>query len=340
MDDEGVKKALEFATKTTEHIYATRPELRRHELLQRTMAANLSIFNRVYIGSVHFEVLASEVSLLLSVFGPVKSVQMIADQAIVASGSIQHKGYGFVDFEVPEAAELACKADGMEVAHRPVKIGRPANFPTDLPPGVPRPPTNRIYMGNVSSSLSEDIIESWLTTSIGPVKACRLSPDTTTTKSSAHQGFGYVEFERVADAVSAIQLLNGFEIAGRRLAVSKTVVGGPLIEGMKSVVKQAQTSQFASVVVIRNVVDAREIEKETQRTEFLADFLSECVKFGSIKDHQLIVMNDNTVNLYLNFESEQAVKEAIQGLNGRWFGGRQLVVQQYDCDRYLMRDFH
>jgi RNA recognition motif-containing protein len=334
LQDQSVKRALEFASRTTQSLYQAHPELRRQEALQRTMAANLSIFHRVYVGSVHFEVSEAEVARLFSVFGPIKSVQMIVDQAVAHQP--KHKGYGFVDFEVPEAAELACRADGLEIAHRPIKIGRPANFPTDLPPGVPRPPANRIYFGNVHSGISEPELAGLLAT-VGPVKCCRLAPDSSATR-PAHRGFGYAEFERVADAVTAVTLLNGFEIAGRKLAVSKAIVGGPMIDGMESIVRKMQDNAMTVVIVMRDIVDKSEVLTEQQREELTSDCLAECMKFGSISDHQLIV-DSNSVNFFVHYIEESSSASAIAALNGRWFGGKRLTVQGFDLDRYLMRDF-
>jgi RNA recognition motif-containing protein len=334
MRDDSVKRALDFAARTTHSLYQSHPELRRQEALQRTMAANLSIFHRVYVGSVHFEVTEIEVTNLFSVFGPIKSVQMIVDQTVAIHP--KHKGYGFIDFEVPEAAELACRADGLEVAHRPIKIGRPANFPTDLPPGVPRPPANRIYMGNVHSSISESELSNLLST-VGPVKCCRLAPDTAALK-PIHRGFGYAEFERVADAVTAATLLNNFEIAGRKLAVSKAIVGGPMIDGMENILKRAQEAAKILVIVLRDIVDQLEVVTEQQRNELTSDCVSECAKFGAVIDHHLIV-DGNSVNFFVHYKDEAAGQNAIKTLNGRWFGGRQLTVQGFDLDRYTMRDF-
>jgi RNA recognition motif-containing protein len=189
--DEAVKRAVDFAARTTERIYSQHPELRRHESQQRTMAANLSIFNRVYVGGLHPQLREADCLRIFSLFGPIRSVQLIADQS---TGG--HRGYGFIDFEVPEAAELACGADGVEVGRRAMKIGRPANFPTDLPPGIPRPPANRLYIGNVNKMIvSEGQLVELLST-IGPIKACHLAPDhvaTSTHSRPCHRGFGYVE---------------------------------------------------------------------------------------------------------------------------------------------------
>ena len=336
--DEAVKRALDFAARTNDRLRLQHPELRRLDIQQRTMAANLAIFNRVYVGSVHSQLRDGDLWRLFAIFGPIKSVQLILEQPQPANQPVgAHRGYGFIDFEVPEAAELACKSDGVEVGKKAMKIGRPANFPTDLPPGVPRPPGNRIYIGNVNTVTTEaQLIE--LLSTVGPVRACHLVPDpqaSTAHNRPYHRGFAYAEFERVADAQMTVALLNNFEFAGHRLAVHKAIVGGPLPDGMSSVKLEIKEK---TCVVLRNLCNQNDISTEQQRAELLDDCLSECKKFGEIVSQQLLVVGDS-VNLYLQYDKEAAVEQAITALNNRWFGGHQLRVEQYNVDRYLMRDF-
>lgn len=343
-NDESVKRALEFAARANDRIKSQHPELKRHEIQQRTMAANLAIFNRVYVGSVHGQLRDGDLWRLFSVFGPIKSVQLILEQPSMTGQppTGAHRGYGFIDFEVPEAAELACRSDGIEVAKKAIKIGRPANFPTDLPPGVPRPPGNRIYIGNVNDLATTESQLCDLLSTIGPVKACHLAPDLSTANQPRprHRGFGYAEFERVADAQTAVTMLNGFEFCGHKLAVFKSIVGGPLIDGMSSIIQETDNSTKANTcLVLRNVCKPIEIATEKQRNELLQDLLLECKKFGTIVSQQLLIVGTDVVNLYLQYEDSQSLEPAIKAMHNRWFGGQRLRVEEYNLDRYLMRDF-
>jgi hypothetical protein len=130
--------------------------------------------------------------------------------------------------------------------------------------------------------------------------------------------------------------MNGFEFAGHRLAVGKTIVGGPLIDGMDTC---KVTVKERTCVVIKNLCEPSEIATETQRAELLADCLAECKKYGNIVSEQLLVVPQDNVHLYLQYDAEANVDRAISALDGRWFGGRQLRVEVYSVDRYLMRDF-
>ena len=60
----------------------------------------------------------------LKSFGPVRSVDMIYD---INTG--RHKGFAFVEFETPEAANMAIQdMQAAIVGGRAVKVGRPSNM--------------------------------------------------------------------------------------------------------------------------------------------------------------------------------------------------------------------
>jgi poly(U)-binding-splicing factor PUF60 len=61
----------------------------------------------------------------------VRSVTLGIDTA-----SQRHKGYAFLEFEVPEGAYLSVeKMNAGTAIGRQMKIGRPSNFPSELPAG-------------------------------------------------------------------------------------------------------------------------------------------------------------------------------------------------------------
>lgn len=186
----------------------------------------MAIFNRIYIGSIFFELTDTEIGAVFSVFGPIKSVMMVLDPA-----TKRHRGYGFIEYETPDAAAIAqFNMDNAEVGGRHIKVGRPNNFPSDLPPGVPRPLPNRIYVANIHELIQEDEIRA-IFEAFGPLRHCNLCPDPKLL--NQHRGYGYVEYEVVADAINAMNSLHNFELAGRQLKIGKTVVGGPIPLGMK-----------------------------------------------------------------------------------------------------------
>lgn len=171
----------------------------------------------------------------------------------------KHRGYGFIEYEVPDGAALAqLNMDNAELGGRHVKVGRPNNFPSDLPPGVPRPLPNRIYVSNVHELIQEEEIKA-IFEAFGPLRHCNLCPDSKLL--SQHRGYGYVEYEAVADAINAMNSLHNFELAGRQLKIGKTVVGGPIALGMKDaqLIKNevSEDDSEASTFEVQNINQAK-----------------------------------------------------------------------------------
>jgi RNA recognition motif-containing protein len=75
---------------------------------------------------------------------------------------------------------------------------------------------NKLYVGNLSFSTSEDDLQS-LFSKAGSVKSVNLITDRNTGRS---KGFAFVEMETQAEAEKAISMLNGTELGERTLKVS------------------------------------------------------------------------------------------------------------------------
>jgi RNA recognition motif-containing protein len=82
----------------------------------------------------------------------------------------------------------------------------------------------KLYVGNLSYTTgTQDLLE--LFSTIGSVKTCTIVEDRTTRRS---RGFGFVEMLSKAEGENAVAQLDGKEIAGRPLRVSKAKTGEEL----------------------------------------------------------------------------------------------------------------
>ncbi|KXS20820.1 hypothetical protein M427DRAFT_107741 [Gonapodya prolifera JEL478] len=192
-------------------------------------ARSIAIISRIYVGSVSFEVNEHHIKTVFSQFGWVRAASMTIEPA-----TGRHKGFCFVEYDVPEAAQMALDVmNGFNLGGRTLKVGRPNNYNPSVAESLPPPPPERLYVANINEHVGEtDLAE--IFTSFGTVKACALLPDPLTRK---HKGCGYIEFEDEASAASAIQAMNGFELGGLQLRICKCLVGGPFPEGMKGLDK-------------------------------------------------------------------------------------------------------
>lgn len=71
------------------------------------------------MGSISFEIGEEDIRRTFSPFGPIKSISLSWDSILQ-----KHKGFSFVEYEVPEAASLALEQmNGFTLAGRNLKVG-------------------------------------------------------------------------------------------------------------------------------------------------------------------------------------------------------------------------
>ncbi|KAI9142836.1 hypothetical protein BKA69DRAFT_1123621 [Paraphysoderma sedebokerense] len=183
------------------------------------------ILGRIYIGSINFEINDQDIKLVCAQFGGVKSVNMSIDPA-----TSRHKGFCFVEFDTPDAASLALETlAGFNLGGRALKVGRPNNYSPQLLDTLPKAPSTRLYIANVSEFILEDHLENILAP-FGEISGVALIPDLKTRK---HKGYGYIEFADESAAQAAVLALNNLELGGLNIFIRKAILGTPFPEGMK-----------------------------------------------------------------------------------------------------------
>ncbi|KAF8949257.1 Poly(U)-binding-splicing factor puf60 [Haplosporangium gracile] len=181
---------------------------------------------RIYVGSISFEATEDDVRQKLSRFGAIKELALKVD---AATG--KHRGFCFVEYEIPEAAILAVQAtDTIDIGGRHLKIGRPKNYDSAGLDELPPAPEDRIYVANIGSLVSESDLAG-IFSAFGAVDKCVLTPDLITRK---HRGYGYVQFESGTSIDTIVDSMKGFMLLDVPMGVCKAIIGGPLPEGMKS----------------------------------------------------------------------------------------------------------
>ncbi|KAJ2083331.1 hypothetical protein H4R24_000891 [Coemansia sp. RSA 988] len=204
-------------------------------------ARNHSVMSRVYVGSINFELTEEHIHSVFAEFGTVRSVSMSKD---LMTG--RHKGFGFVEYDVPEAASLAMEVmNGTMLGGRQLRIGRPNNYNVAVMQGFPPPPPERIYVANINEAIAEEALRE-IFAPFGEVKACVLAPDMVARK---HKGWGFIEFADEAAAQQAAMAMNGFSLGNLVLRVRRCVVGGPLGEGMAALDAEGAGAQAAAAGV-------------------------------------------------------------------------------------------
>ncbi|VTZ70369.1 splicing factor 1, putative [Plasmodium chabaudi chabaudi] len=154
------------------------------------------------------------------VAGKVRDIQCIKDQR-----SGKSKGVAYVEFYTQESVIKALAANGYMLKNRPIKVqssqaekNRAAkaskHHPID-PNDIPL----KLYIGGLLGPLS-NITEQELKQLFNPfgdILEVEIHRDPYTGKS---KGFGFIQFHKASEAIEAMTVMNGMEVAGREIKVS------------------------------------------------------------------------------------------------------------------------
>ncbi|CAG5040785.1 unnamed protein product [Parnassius apollo] len=194
--------------------------------VQRQQA--LALMCRVYVGSISFELKEDTIRQAFLPFGPIKSINMSWDPV-----TQKHKGFAFVEYEIPEAAQLSLEQmNGVMLGGRNIKVvGRPSNMPQaqavidEIQEEAKQ--YNRIYVASIHPELTEDDIKN-VFEAFGPITYCKLAQGTSAHK---HKGYGFIEYATLAAALEAIASMNLFDLGGQHLRVGRAITPPAALAG-------------------------------------------------------------------------------------------------------------
>ncbi|KAG6814060.1 hypothetical protein H0H92_003107 [Tricholoma furcatifolium] len=278
--------------------------------------------------------------------------------------SRRSKGIGYVEFRAIDLVEKAIALSGTVVMGLPIMVQltesernrlHPGDGNLSLPPGVNAPHgAMQLYVGSLHFNLTESDIKQ-VFEPFGELEFVDLHRDPMTGRS---KGYAFVQYKRAEDARMALEQMEGFELAGRQLRVNtvheKGTVrytqqdsldetgGGNLNAASRQALMQklartepsfslpepvarpniAQTMQSRSVL-LKNMFDPEEETGRDWDKELAEDVKSECEdKYGAVE--AIKVEKESQGEIYVKFNSIETAKKAVQGLNNRWFGGKQV----------------
>lgn len=174
---------------------------------------------RVYVGSISFELKEDTIRAAFLPFGPIKSINMSWDP-----NTQKHKGFAFVEYEIPEGAQLALEQmNGAMMGGRNIKVGRPSNMPQaqqvidEIQEEAKN--YNRIYIASIHPDLTEEDIKS-VFEAFGPILYSRLAQGNSL---HSHKGYGFIEYSTKQAMDEAITSMNLFDLGGQLLRVGRAI---------------------------------------------------------------------------------------------------------------------
>lgn len=105
---------------------------------------------------------------------------------------------------------------------------------------------------------------------------------------------------------------------------------------MRSLLNTAPLHPQSTVMVLRNMVGPEDIDDDLE-----GEVTEECGKFGAV--NRVIIYQEKQgeeedaeviVKIFVEFSAASEMNKAIQALNNRWFGGRKVIAEVYDQERF------
>jgi half-pint family poly-U binding splicing factor len=136
----------------------------------------------------------------------------------------KHKGFAFVEYEIPEAAQLALEQmNGAMLGGRNIKVGRPSNMPQAqavIDEIMEEAKSyNGIYIASIHPDLTDEDVKS-VFEAFGGIISCKLPP---ATNHSGHKGYGFIEYTTNQSALESIASMNLFDLGGQLLRIGRSI---------------------------------------------------------------------------------------------------------------------
>ncbi|CAN6680304.1 unnamed protein product [Malus baccata var. baccata] len=288
------------------------------------------------------------------------------------------KKFAFVEMRSVEEASNAMALDGIIFEGAPVKVRRPSDYNPSLAatlgPSQPNPNLNlaavgltpgsagglegpdRIFVGGLPYYFTEAQIKELLE-SFGPLRGFDLVKDRETGNS---KGYAFCVYQDLSVTDIACAALNGIKMGDKTLTVRRANQGAnqPKPE-QESVLLHAQQqialqrfmllqppgSVATKVVCLTQVVTADELRDDTEYDDILEDMRLEGEKFGTLVNVIIPRPRPNgelapgVGKVFLEYADTEGSTKARTGLNGRKFGGNQVVAVFYSEDKFGEGDY-
>ncbi|KAK0537315.1 Phosphatidylinositol-3-phosphatase SAC1 [Tilletia horrida] len=242
---------------------------------------------RLYVGSLHFKLTAEEVKAVFDPFGEVEYVDLHREPATGKS-----KGFAFVQFRNPPDAQKAlAQMDGFVLAGRPIRVGN----------------VNARGTGSAGGG--------------GGGGGASATSSNTMALGSRNDG------GHEPQALSSFDEGGGGRLdASARAALMQKLARVPVPEPTRSLDQQRPSTIPAATsrtLQLTNMFDPAEETERDWDKDLADDVKAECERQYGIVE-RIHVERESQGDIYVKFGDVQAASKAVQGLNGRFFGGKSI----------------
>ncbi|GAB4853147.1 hypothetical protein Ancab_017332 [Ancistrocladus abbreviatus] len=286
------------------------------------------------------------------------------------------KKFAFVEMRSVEEASNAMALDGIIFEGTPVKVRRPSDYNPSLAatlgPSQPNPNLNlaavgltpgsagglegpdRIFVGGLPYYFTEAQIRELLE-SFGTLRGFDLVKDRETGNS---KGYAFCVYQDPAVTDIACAALNGIKMGDKTLTVRRANQGAVQPKPEQESVLQYAQQQIAlqrlmlqpgglptKVVCLTNVVTADELKDDGEYEDIMVDMRDEGEKFGTLVN--VVIprpqpdgeLTPGVGKVFLEYADTDGAAKARTGMNGRKFGGNQVVAVFYPENKFAQGEY-
>ncbi|KAK9472801.1 uncharacterized protein V1510DRAFT_445035 [Dipodascopsis tothii] len=271
---------------------------------QQQQSTHSGPYHRLYVGNVHFGITETDLKQIFEPYGEIEFVALQKDE----SGE-RSKGYGFIQFALRESSEAALELNGFKLGGRPIRVGL-GNEKINS-----EPPQTIISRLNAPSSH-------------GPTLDTRVNFKSR----DDHKPTGALASALDDADVSGVS----FNPVSRESLMKKLMRKEDALPVPDGPRRAAAAPAPSRCVVLSNMFDAAEEEGSDWVTELEEDVKAECEeKYGRVA--HIAVDPNSQGEIFVKFDTLAGGEKAIQGLNGRFFGGRQISASPIIDRVYTLR---
>ncbi|KAH8180054.1 RNA recognition motif domain-containing protein [Sarocladium implicatum] len=204
---------------------------------------------------------------------------------------------------------------------------------------------NKLVVSNIPAFLTEDqVIE--LLAAFGKPKSFILVKDRSTEES---RGIAFTEYlDPAAANQPALDTLNGMDVAGHKLKVTKASIGPTQIANfdvgitaINSLASQGSgEAEKSRVLQLLNMVTAEELMDNDDYEEICEDVKEECSKFGTVVDLKVprpsggSRQSAGVGKIFVKFDTAESTTKALTALAGRKFADRTVVTSYFPEENF------
>ncbi|XP_052002504.1 polyadenylate-binding protein 4-like [Xyrauchen texanus] len=298
---------------------------------QRDPSLRKSGVGNIFIKNLEKSINSEGLLDIFSSFGNILSCKVSSDE----NGS---KGFGFVHFETHEAAEKAInRLNGMLINEQIVFVGHfKSRKEREAEMQARAKQFTNIYIKNFGSDVNDATFNETFS-KFGSTVSVRVMTD----ESGNSKGFGFVNFEKNSDAKRAVDEMNGAELNGRRLYVSRAQKKRERHAELKrryEKTKQERIAHYQGVnLYIKNLSDS--VDNELLLKEFSP--------YGNITSVKVMTDGGRSRGFgFVCFSSPEEATKAITEMNGCIIASKPIYVslaqrrserQAHLIHQYMMR---